>query len=67
LENALGEGTSAVIASASTIASFVARALGTEAAFASRLRLTRGGITVVEFAGESPARLACLNYTAHLS
>ena len=67
LENALGEGTSVVFASACTIASVVARALGTEAAFASKLRLTRGGITVVEFASESPARVACLNFSAHLS
>lgn len=67
LENALGEGTSAVFASAGTIANFVAGALGTEAGLASKLRLTRGGITVVEFAGEGPVCLACLNYSAHLS
>ena len=67
LENALGEGTSAVFASAGTIANFVARALGTEAGLASKLCLTRGGITVVEFAGEGPVCLACLNYSAHLS
>ena len=67
VESVLGEGTSAVFASACTIASFVARELGTEAMFASKLHLTRGGITVMEFAGKSPARVACLNFSAHLS
>ena len=67
IQSLLGEGTTTVFASAGTIASFAARALGTDAGFASKLRLTRGGITVVEFQNGAEASVACVNYTAHLS
>jgi broad specificity phosphatase PhoE len=67
IHDVLGDRTFTVFASASTIASFTARALGTDAGFASKLRLTRGGITVVEFQNQTTdARVACVNYAAHL-
>jgi probable phosphoglycerate mutase len=66
IENALGEGTSVVFASADVIAGFFARALGTDDGFATKLRLTHGGITVMEFSNEGVARIACVNFSAHL-
>jgi hypothetical protein len=61
-------GTTVMFADSKTIESVVARALQIDGGLGSRLRLSRGGITVVDFVGGDVenACIACLNYTAHL-
>ena len=63
-------GTTVMFAESRTIESVVERALQIDkGGLVSRLRLSRGGMTVVDFVGRSGdenASVACLNYTAHL-
>lgn len=68
-------GTTVMFAESRTIDFVVAGALQIEEGLRSRLQLSRGGITVVDFVGgdetgnvaNNNASIVCLNYTGHLS
>ena len=68
------EGTTVMFAESRTVENLVACALDIDEGLTSRVRLSAGGITVVDFIGsvdnyqwdEAFTSIACVNYTAHL-
>lgn len=68
-DNLLIPGTSVMFAQSQTINDIVTHVLQRDKHFGSRLKFSRGGITVVDFVcgGVENATIACLNNTAHLS
>ena len=59
-------GTTVMFAESQMIESILERALQVDIGLGSRIRLSCGGITIVDFIGGHNASVACLNYTAHL-